>query len=91
MTIRSSQNGARQRITETFLRLVQEEWDRNGTDIVARLAKNHPEKFCALAASLLPKSVETERPLDGVSDDELAALIADFRARSPQPDRSGAH
>lgn len=82
MTIQSSHSFARRRITETFLRLVQEEWEHNGADIVARLAKNHPEKFCALAAALLPKSVETERPLDGVSDDELAALIADFRART---------
>lgn len=82
MTIGSSQSGARQRITETFLRLVHEEWERNGADIVARLAKNHPEKFCALAAALLPKGAEPERPLDGVSDEELAALIADFRARA---------
>lgn len=82
MTIQSSHSFARRRVTETFLCLVQEEWERNGADVVARLAKNHPEKFCALAASLLPRSVETERPLDGVSDDELAALIADFRART---------
>jgi hypothetical protein len=68
--------GSRSRITEAFLRDFEEEWRESGAGALKRLAENSPDKFAQIAASLLPKQVEVERPLEQMADEELGAALA---------------
>lgn len=73
------QRGTRIRITEAFLTDFFDAWRKSGAKALRRLATYQPDKFCALAASLLPRKFEIGQPFDDVDDIELAAIIAELR------------
>ena len=73
------QRGTRIRITEAFLNDFFDAWRQSGVKALRRLATYQPDKFCALAASLLPRKFEIGQPLNDVDDIELAAMIAEVR------------
>jgi hypothetical protein len=56
------------------------DWVENGVAVIQKVRETCPEVYLKVIASILPKQLEIERdPFDGVTDDQLAALIAAAR------------
>lgn len=70
--------GSRNKLSEDFLRDICEVWDKHGKQALFDVAVNEPAKFVTVAASLIPKEmkIETVRRAAEMSDDDLAAIIA---------------
>jgi hypothetical protein len=55
--------------------------EQHGAAIIEKVRKERPQDYVKVAASLLPKQMETEtrrtRPLSELSDAELLSLVAD--------------
>lgn len=81
---------SRNRITEAFLRDFEEEWRKSGATALSTLAVDHPDKFAQIAASLLPKQVEVERPMEQLADEELGAALEYVRQRISELREAGA-
>jgi hypothetical protein len=73
--------GSRHKLGEQYVADLFEVWQRRGTDAIERMADKHPADFVRVIASILPKQVEIkEGAFDGLSDEELAALVAAARS-----------
>lgn len=69
--------GSRVKLSEAFLAALCEDFERYGTDTIERVRINKPGAYLKVIASILPKQIEvTADPFDGMSDDELEALVA---------------
>lgn len=70
--------GSRNKLSEDFLKDMCEVWNKHGKEALLNVAQNEPAKFVQVAASLIPKEmkIETVRRAAELSDDELAAIIA---------------
>lgn len=80
---RAKQKGARDRMTAAFLTALADDFDAHGKSVVERVRTEDPSTYLRVFASMVPKELEITRPLDGVSDEELAALIELVRERIP--------
>lgn len=72
------------KLSQAFLKDVQEIWELHGRTILENLATGDLKAnaaFAKIIASLEPKELEVTRPLDGMSDSELADLIDILRAK----------
>lgn len=80
---------ARNAITKRFLDALAKDFDENGDRAIRSARTSDPMGYVRVVASLLPKEFVVERPLDGMTDDELAAAIIDLRERlgGNQPDK----
>jgi hypothetical protein len=70
---------ARKRATAKFLEILADDFEANGRDAVERAREKDPIGYLRAIAALLPKDVTVEKPLDGLSDDELSAIIGTLR------------
>ena len=59
--------------------------DSKGLDALRKVRDENPATYARVVASLLPKEIEIKRPLDEVSDEDLAYLIATLKERVPAP------
>jgi hypothetical protein len=72
--------GSRNKLGEAFLDKLYQHWLEHGDDAIVRACNENPAGYLRVIASIVPKQLEIERnPFDGVTDDELAALIAAAR------------
>jgi hypothetical protein len=72
--------GSRNKLGEAFLGDLYADWVENGVAVIQKVRETCPDVYLKVVASILPKQLEIERdPFDGVTDDELAALIAAAR------------
>jgi hypothetical protein len=69
----------RKRATVKFLEILADDFEANGQDAVERAREKDPIGYLRAIAALLPKDVTVEKPLDGLSDDELSTIIAAIR------------
>lgn len=79
--------GSRVRFAETFLKDLQDAWERHGIKALDDTAKNEPSVFVRVAAAVLPKEVNAtlHTELDGMSADQLRAFIqAELEASQPK-------
>lgn len=68
--------GSRNRLGEAFIQALANDFDEHGVAAIATVRKDRPHEYLKVVASLLPKQVEIrESAFDGISDDELSALI----------------
>lgn len=73
--------GARNRLGEAFVAALADDFDKNGVKAIETVRTERPHEYLKVVASLLPKQIEIkEEAFDGVSDAELAALIAAARS-----------
>lgn len=73
--------GARSKLGEVFLQALVDDFDKNGAAAIEATRLTKPEVYVKVVASLLPKQIEIkENAFDGVSDEELAALVAAARS-----------
>jgi hypothetical protein len=74
--------GARNAISADFLKALAAHFRAHGEEAIERACKEDPLGYVRVVASILPKELVVEqRPLEGLSDEELAAAIAELRAR----------
>ena len=69
--------GARSKFGEDFIRDLIDSWNKHGVKALELTARKQPSMFVRVAASVLPKEVETtiRTELDGMSDADLRAFI----------------
>lgn len=69
--------GARSKFGEDFIRDLKESWNKHGVKALEVTAKKQPSMFVRVAASVLPKEVETtiRTELDGMTEADLKAFI----------------
>lgn len=73
--------GSRNKLGEQFIQALQADFEENGKAAIEEVRTDRPHEYLKVIASLLPKQVEIkEGAFDGVSDEQLAALV--FAARS---------
>jgi hypothetical protein len=72
--------GSRNRHSENFLNAFAQDFEQHGAAVSERVRKERPQDYLKVAASLLPKQMETEtrrtRPLSELGDGELIELLA---------------
>lgn len=84
---------ARNRVTAKFLEVLATDFEANGKEAVEAARTKDPVGYMRAIVALLPKEIVIEKPLDGVSDDELATIIDTLRAArtvaGSSPDEAG--
>jgi hypothetical protein len=79
--------GARDRLAQAMLATLSVDWEQHGAEVLERVRARWPQVYLSVMASLLPKErIHSQlNPLEGISDDELAALeehLAAIRAKT---------
>lgn len=73
--------GSRNKLGEDFLKALQVDFEANGPAAIAEVRTDRPHEYLKVIASILPKQVEIkEGAFDGVSDEQLASLVAAARS-----------
>ena len=73
--------GARNRLGEQFLQDLYDDWFSYGNQVLAEVRERKPAIYLQVVASILPKILQIkEDDLEGMSDNELADIIAAIRA-----------
>lgn len=73
--------GSRNKLGEEFIRDLHADWQQNGPAVIQAVRAEKPAEYLKVVASLLPKQVEIKEGIfDGISDEELAALVAAARS-----------
>jgi hypothetical protein len=69
--------GSRNKLGQAFIENLYAYWLKNGTAVIKAAAKGSPAAFLKVMASLLPKHLEIkDDPFDGITDEQLASMIA---------------
>lgn len=68
--------GTRNALQGTFLRKLQEDFEKFGSLAIRQCRKSDPTGYLRVIASLMPKELEIRRPFDELDDAQLAAAIA---------------
>jgi len=71
------QKGSRNKLNEDFLGALYEDFHANGKQAIATVREERPHEYLKVVASILPKQIEVkEGAFDGISDEQLAAIVA---------------
>ena len=69
--------GSRVKLSEAFLAALHADFAVHGRETIERVRGEKPEAYLKVVASILPKQLEVSAdPFDGVSDDDLARIVA---------------
>ncbi|WP_428031819.1 DUF5681 domain-containing protein [Ancylobacter sp.] len=70
--------GARNKLGEDFIAALSTDFAEHGSAVIASVRTEAPAAYLKVIASLMPREmkVETARPLEQISDDELMAIVA---------------
>lgn len=79
----------RNSLTTNFLKILAADFEANGKVAIETMRVEDPSGYVKAIASLLPKEFVIDKPLDGMSDDELAAVIAELRELRQRVDAAG--
>lgn len=73
--------GARNKLGEDFVQKLQADFAEHGKKAIETVRQERPADYLKVVASLLPKQIEVkEGAFDGVSDEQLAALVLAARS-----------
>jgi hypothetical protein len=73
--------GSRNKPGDVFIADLYADWIEHGVDAIDKVRVNKPEAYLKVVASLLPKQLEIrENAFDGLTDDQLASIIAFARS-----------
>jgi hypothetical protein len=72
---------SRHKINEHFLRDLQALWEKHGYDILEATAAKKPEVIVKAMVALLPKQVELAKPLEEMTDEQLAVIAEHLLAK----------
>ena len=71
--------GARNRLQGDFMRALSEDFAAHGKEAIAQCRMDKPDVYLRVVASLFPKELEVQHPLDDLSYEELENAIALLR------------
>ena len=74
--------GSRNRISETFLNALADDFDQHGTTVIERVRVERPHDYLKVVVAVLPKEMSLgistqQRRVEELSDEELTAIIRD--------------
>ena len=72
--------GSRHKLTEQFLAALAEDFEANGKIAVEEARSKDPMGYVRTIASLCPKELDVKRPLEDMTDDDLATAIDALRS-----------
>ena len=81
--------GARSRLQENFLSALSDDFTENGVEAIQTMRRERPSDYVRCIASLMPKQLEVERPLQDMTDDELSDSIEALRRFIAQESGAG--
>lgn len=67
---------SRDKLTTRFLHEFADHFEANGRKAIETVYKDEPATYLKIAAALLPKEIEIQRPLSGLTEDQLGQVIA---------------
>lgn len=68
--------GSRNKLGEEFIAALQADFQRHGSDVIAKVREERPDVYLKVVASILPKELHvTENDFDGMTLEELQAWI----------------
>jgi hypothetical protein len=83
--------GSRNKLGKAFMADLYAAWSEHGAAVIKKVREEEPAAYLKVVASILPKQLEIrDDTFDGLSDDELAAIVAYIRDALGMPDASGA-
>jgi hypothetical protein len=85
--------GSRIKLSEAFLAALCEDFVAHGRDTIERVRVEKPDAYVKVIASILPRQLEVSAsPFDGISDEDLEAIIAAaVAAVRDEPDEDRVH
>lgn len=82
--------GSRNKLGEAFVTALQADFEAHGVQVIETVRTERPHEYLKVVASLLPKQVEIkEGAFDGLSDEELSALVVAARSALGAADGGG--
>ena len=73
--------GSRNKLGEDFVSALQEDFQLHGKKVIVEVRTDRPADYLKIIASILPKQLEIkEGSFDGISDEQLAALVMAARS-----------
>lgn len=72
--------GARNALQGDFLRELAADFAAHGAKAIKETREASPAQYLKIVASLMPKELEIKRPLEDISDDELAAAYSTLQS-----------
>jgi len=72
--------GSRDAINRRFLNALSKDFEVHGETSIREMREKDVVRYVLCVAALLPKEVVITRPLEGLSDDELAAIAEQLRS-----------
>lgn len=73
--------GSRVRLSEKFFAALHDDFEENGVAAIARVRFHDPSTYLQVIAKLMPTKIEHSTPLDGLSDERIAEMIAELEHR----------
>lgn len=74
-TKRAESAAPRRGMPSNFLKVLNDDFEAYGRDVIASMRINEPSAYLRLAASVLPKDMVAKRPVEELSDEALHSLI----------------
>lgn len=85
--------GNRNKLTEAFLEALSDDFDEHGAIAIEDARAKDPMGYIKTIASLCPRELDVKRPIDEMTDEELAGAIdalRSFIAGATSQDEDGA-
>jgi hypothetical protein len=82
--------GSRNKLCEDFISKLYADFTEHGAQAIDTMRQEDPSGYVKVVAGLLPKEFVIDRPIEGLTDDELAAAIVELRARLTAAHDAGA-
>ncbi len=72
--------GNRNKLTEAFLEALSNDFDQHGAVAIEEARTKDPMGYVKTIASLCPRELDVKRPIDEMTDEELAGAIDALRS-----------
>jgi hypothetical protein len=73
--------GSRNKLGEAFISALHDDFAQHGPRVIEAVRTEKPDQYLKVVASILPKQLEIKTDaFEGMTDDELAALVAAARS-----------
>jgi len=82
--------GSRNKLGEAFISAMHDDFVQHGAAVIETVRIEKPDQYLKVVASILPKELNIKTDaFDGISDEQLAALVVAARAALGLPEGSG--
>jgi len=83
--------GSRNKLGEAFIAAMHDDFVQHGPQVIETVRIEKPDQYLKVVASILPKELNIKTDaFDGLSDEQLAALVVAARSALGVPESSGA-